>query len=342
MSFLTRRLALVSVCLMFQICAMRLHSQGAPNGPAALTSPRTRQNPLDTSRDESPKLDQPAAIQDPMATVSQPASGLPHRPPSIMAMRGANPVAGTSAATAAATNPLNIPYLGGAVFAKATTYAIWWGNPGDFASDERDGIDDILRYGFEGSTYLALANQYLFGQRAQTRFGGNLFDSSAPPTQDPPISEIVTEIYNVLSDNGRKPDPTALYVVFTSNFPNEGYYCAFHSYGIGPDGTAIHLIYVPNANNMPACWVQPPELSCNHHSNGLQAAANSVAHELMESITDPNEDAWISLPTDTEIGDPCNFTYKRCVTLANETVWQLQMIWSNRVSACVQGAGDSE
>lgn len=96
---------------------------------------------------------------------------------------------------------------------------------------------------------------------------------------------------------------------------------------------------MPNSSDEPLCWVQPPELSCNQHSNGLQAAANSTAHELVESITDPNIDAWIDLPTQNEIGDQCNFVYKRCVTLADETVWQLQMIWSNKVSACVQGAG---
>jgi hypothetical protein len=288
----------------------------------------------------SQQATQSANTQNSAAADGQAASRIPNHHAEIMPMRGAKQSSAVNAAPAAASNPLNIPYLGGAVFANATTYAVWWGNPGDFAADERDGIDDILRYGFEGSPYLALADQYLFGRKAKTHFGGNLFDSSAPPTQDPPTSEIVTEVYNVLVDNGQKPDPSALYMVFTSNFPPQNNYCAFHDVGTGPDGTAIHVIFVPNAQNVSPCWVQPPELSCNHHSNGLQAAANSVAHELMESITDPNLDAWTT--TDgNEIGDPCNFTYKRCITLADESVWQLQMIWSNKVSACVQGAGGS-
>ncbi len=308
----------------------------------ALTGAWSQQDPQSAQNTQSEEDRLPTTSRAPAEPHSQPASSSLHRPAGIMPMRGAKQSSAVSAASSAASNPLNIPYLGGAVFANATTYALWWGNPGDFASDEREGIDDILRYGFEGSPYLALADQYLFGRKAKTHFGGNLFDTSAPPAQDPPTSEIVTEVFNVLSDNGQKPDPSALYMVFTSNFPPQNDYCAFHDLGTGPDGTTIHIIFVPNSQNMSVCWVQPPELSCNHHSNGLQAAANSVAHELMESITDPNIDAWVSLPTENEIGDPCNFVYKRCVTLANETVWQLQMIWSNKVSACVQGAGNSE
>lgn len=88
----------------------------------------------------------------------------------VQYMRGAGP-----AGPAAAANPQNIPYLGGAVLPNTTTYAIWWGKPSDFPSDAPEGLDDFLE-GLGGSPYLGLANEYLFGQEAHTRFGGNLFD----------------------------------------------------------------------------------------------------------------------------------------------------------------------
>jgi len=254
-------------------------------------------------------------------------------------MRGAGSAA-APAATAAA-NPPAIPYNGGAVFPHPTVYAIWWGSPADFPSDTQDGIDDFFHI-LNGTPYLALANQYLFGKNANVHFGGNFFDVSPPPTADPPTSEIVTEVYNVLTARGAKPDPTAIYMVYPSNFPNENYYCAFHDYGPAPGGINIHVMYIPNSQNQPLCWVQPPELSCNARSNGLQAAANATAHELMESITDPNFDAWINYTTGNEIGDPCNFTYKRCVNLGDGSKWQLQEIWSNKAGACVQGAGPGD
>ena len=262
----------------------------------------------------------------------QAASSIQHRS-GIHYMHGAGP--------AAATNPQNMEYHGGAVFPHPKVYAFWWGNPSDFPSDTQDGIDDFFHI-LDGTPYLALANQYLFGKSANVKFGGNFYDYSAPPTQDPPTTEIVTEVYNVLTANGLKPDPTALYAVYTSNFPNENYYCAFHDHGPASDGTDIHIMYIPNSQNQSLCWVQPPELSCNARSNGLQAGANSTAHELMESITDPNNDAWWNVEFNDEIGDPCNFTYKRCVNLNDGSKWQIQEIWSNKVSACVQGAGSGD
>ena len=296
-------------------------------GALAAASAWSQQNP------QSGPDHQSAGIQTPAASGGQVASSSQHRP-GIHYQRGAGP--------AAATNPLNIPYLGGAVFAHPKVYAFWWGNPADFPPDTHDGINDFFHI-VNGTPYLALANQYLFGKSASVKFGGNFYDYSAPPTQDPSTTQIVDEIYNVLTAQGVKPDPTALYAVYPSNFPNENYYCAFHDIGTAPDGTAIHVMYMPNSENQPLCWVQPPELSCNSKSNGLQAAANSTAHELMETITDPNIDAWVNIPAGyNEVGDPCNFTYKRCVNLSDGSKWQLQEIWSNKVSACVQGAGSGD
>jgi hypothetical protein len=252
----------------------------------------------------------------------------------IMTMRGAAPSA------AGPNNPANMTYHGGPVFPHPTVYAMWWGNPADFPPDTHDGINHWFRV-LNDTAYLALANQYLFGKEASVQFGGNLYDYSAPPTQDVPSTDIVAEVASVLKANGMKIDPKALYTVFTSNFPNEQYYCAYHDYVPAPDGTMVHVLYIPNANNEAGCWVQPPELSCNTRSNGLQAAANATAHELMESMTDPdsNGDGWANLTLGIEIGDPCNFTYKRCVYLNDDSKWQLQMIWSNKAGACKQGSG---
>jgi hypothetical protein len=242
-------------------------------------------------------------------------------------MRGAGP--------AAPTKPGNIPYHGGAVFAHPTVYALWWGNPSDFPPDTHDGMNHWFGV-LDGSEYINLANQYLFGQQASIQFGGNLYDSSAPPTQDVPYTEIVDEVSGVLQANGMKADPNAIYAVYTSNFPNENYYCAYHVWNAVADGTMVHVMYIPNSNNQPGCWVQPPELSCNSLSNGLQAGANSTAHELMESMTDPNFDAWTDPLIGNEIGDPCNFAYKHCVHLSDGSNWQLQEIWSDRIGACAQ------
>jgi len=277
-----------------------------------------------------------------MAVVAQSGPNGLHNPAGIMWMRGAAPPGATSIGPFTAISINNVPYNGGAVFPHPNVYAFWWGNSSDFPSDTRDGIDDFFHI-VNGTAYIDLLNQYLFGQSPYVRFAGNVFDRSAPPTQDAPTSEVVLEVYNVLLASGLRPDPTAIYAVYTSDFPNENYYCAWHDVGTAPDGTLIHVMFVPNSQNQPLCWVQPPELSCNTHSNGLQAAMNSTAHELFETITDPNTNAWVNLSPSNpynEIGDPCNFVYRHCVGLSDGTKWQLQMMWSDKAQACKQTAGE--
>jgi hypothetical protein len=245
----------------------------------------------------------------------QAARGNQHQPHvAIHRMGGAS-----TAATSPVAGPANIPYNGGAVLPSSTTYAIWWGKRSDFPADAVEGIDDFLS-DLDGSDYLHIADQYFFGQKAHTRFGGNFFDvSSNPPTQDPPTVDLVAEIYKVLVSNGQKPDPTAVYMLYTSNFPNENYYCAFHDYDPAPDGTIIHLAYLPTptinllANDQMGCPIDfDPLIKPNPYSDSTRGLADSTAHEFMETITDPNVDAWVD-PNFTEIGDLCNYVFQTWV-----------------------------
>ena len=269
-----------------------------------------------------------------------PGAGSSRRMGGIVPMRRSYPRGAMSAPSVNAANPLNIPYNGGSVLPNTTTYAFWWGTPSDFPSDAREGIHEFLE-DLEGSSYLDIANQYMFGPDTQTHFGGDIFDYSTPPIEDPPTPPIVAEIYNVLSAKGQKPDPSALYLVFTSNFPNENYYCAFHDYGFAPDGTVIHLTYVPNySSTLSRCGTfVDPLFTPNNLSETTRAMASITAHEIMESITDPQFDAWEGPPPIyDEIGDPCEFVYQSWVPLANSR-WKIQEIWSNQAGGCVQGAG---
>jgi uncharacterized membrane protein len=253
-------------------------------------------------------------------------------------MRGASPAAAPPAAT-----PLSIVYNGGVVLSNPTTYAIWWGKPSDFPSDAREAMDTFLE-DLEGSHYIRIADQYMFGARAHTRFGGNLFDSSAPPAEPlalnaQGIDVITPEVLKVLQDNGLKLDPTAIYMLFTSNFPTDAAtqsYCAFHANTFSPDGTLFFLAYMPNpASALSDCGSGDPLVTPNNYSAATRAMADSTAHEFMETITDPNGDAWINADG-SEIGDLCVFLYQTWVPLTDSR-WKIQEMWSNQASGCVQG-----
>jgi uncharacterized membrane protein len=272
----------------------------------------------------------------------QTASGIRPQRPRLQYMRGAHSAA--PAAAAPVQGPPNMVYNGGAVLPNSVTYAIWWGKPSDFPPDARDGIDDFLE-DLDGSDYLRIADQYLFGQKAHTRFGGNFFDSSAP-TSTPVDAQgndlIYPEVFKVLDENGLKPDPTAVYFVFTSNYPAQAAasgFCAFHTNDTSPDGTVIHLAYVPNSTSVPSfCGTDfDPLFKPNIHSEGTRAIVSDTAHEFMETITDPNIDAWYNLTTG-EIGDPCAYIFQTWVPL-RDSRWKIQEIWSNQANGCVPGAG---
>jgi hypothetical protein len=219
---------------------------------------------------------------------------------------------------------------GGEILSASNTYAIWWGAPSLFPSDAVSGIESELR-GFNGSAYLALVNQYMRGTSASSTFMRSFQDTTAPPGHGPSTSTIVGEACAVIVANGLKPDPNALYAVFTSNFPHVNY-CAWHDHGTC-NGVDIQVAYLPNLSGVKGC--DPGDLyHCNGYSQGTRALADALAHEYLETITDADLNAWYD-KNGFEIADKCNFQFGSCVTFTTGA-WQLQKQWSNAAASCVQ------
>jgi hypothetical protein len=252
---------------------------------------------------------------------------------------------GTSTAGAAPTNnPPNMVYHGGTVLPNTTVYAIWWGNPSDFLVDEVEAIGNFYE-NLDGSNFLHIADQYMLGDTAHTRFGGNLFDSSQPTSK--PVShlkDVGLEIQNVIRKYGITPNPSDIFMVFTSNYPAEMFAagaCEFHGwYSATPTSPILWTFaYSPNTASVPnSCGSNfDPLFSPNHYSEGTRGIVSGSAHEFMETITDPGPNSWYN--TDGyEIGDLCEYVYSTAVPL-NGIRWKIQEIWSNQASGCVQGAG---
>jgi hypothetical protein len=221
---------------------------------------------------------------------------------------------------------------GGKILNQSNTYAIWWGPSSGFPSDALTGIQKLLD-GFGGSTYLAIANQYMRGGTAASKFVASYFDPSAPPGHSPSTAMIVNEVSKVLAANNLTPDPSAVYLVYTSNFPHANF-CAWHSAGtIG--STTVQVGYMPNTTGVAGC--DPGNLyNANTYSEGTRSLADSTAHEFMEATTDPVPLTGWADKNGQEIGDKCNFVYSAAVTLSNRSTWQLQEEWSNSAGGCVQ------
>jgi hypothetical protein len=219
---------------------------------------------------------------------------------------------------------------GGKILSASRTYAIFWGNAAQFPSDARAGLPSLLQ-GFNGSSYLGIAGQYMRGAAISSAFVQSMSDSSAPPKHSPSTATIVNEACRAIAANGLTPDASALYAVFTSNFPHVNF-CAWHDHGTC-NGVDIQVAYMPNLAGIAGC--DPGNLfSCNSYSQGTRALADAMAHEFMETVTDADLSAWYD-QQGQEIGDKCNFTFSSCVSLSTGS-WQLQEEWSNSAGGCVQ------
>jgi hypothetical protein len=225
----------------------------------------------------------------------------------------------------------NLVDHGGRVLPSSNTYAIWWGTQSAFPSDARAGLDSLFE-GLNGTSFLNIAQQYMRGASMTTSFHTNWTDTTTPPRRSPSTSTIVNEACKAITANGATPDPTAVYFVYTSNFPGRANFCAWHSDGTC-NGQTIQVAYMPNTTGMAGC--DPGDLyACNSYSQGTRSLANVSSHEYMESLTDADINAWYD-SSGSEIGDKCAWQFQSCVATSTGS-WQLQEEWSNATSGCVQ------
>jgi serine protease len=225
----------------------------------------------------------------------------------------------------------NLVDHGGQITPASDTYAVFWGPTSAWSSDVFSGIASLFS-GFGGSNYLGIAQQYMRGAAIGSTYDGAKFDSSAPPK----TVNAATLGAEVVKEYGSL-DPNGIYFVYTSNFPNGGNYCAWHSFTT-ENGQNVAVAYMPNPTGVAGC--QTGNTFNLSQSATLSALANVTAHEFMEAVTDtwPGSGtyAWID-GSGSEIGDKCAWQFSSPVTLSNKTTWQLQEEWSNAITGCAQG-----
>jgi hypothetical protein len=231
----------------------------------------------------------------------------------------------------------NMSYYGGPVLHNAKTYAIFWGSSwGSNAAGQAD-MENLL-LGFEGSRYVSIANEYYDSSPliATATYAGHYTDlSSTAGANGDSVSVIGSEVCRVTSYS---PDSNTVYMVYTDT-PQDptAKFCAWHAYGYC-NGHVAYFAYIPNLSGQADC---DPEDTQTGHSQQSAAAASVTAHELMETITDPQISAWYNGDDNAnagEIGDMCAWSfYSSPIVLSNGSQWKLQMEWSN--NAYTNGTG---
>jgi len=183
------------------------------------------------------------------------------------------------------------------------------------------------------------------GATAHTHFGGNFYiNKVAPPAQYVSNRQLDEAISDALGPffSARTPDPSGIYFLFASTYPVSAPFCAFHGDLTSTKlGLTIPIAYIPNTTDVEFCNPTDvdPFFEPNSYSQGTQAMTNMVAHEFMETITDPSTPAAWYDSAGYEIGDKCAWLFQSAVPLTDGSQRRIQAEWSNQVSGCDQGAG---
>ncbi|HSM84543.1 MAG TPA: hypothetical protein VLT16_00270 [Candidatus Limnocylindrales bacterium] len=258
-------------------------------------------------------------------------------------------------------------YHGGPVMTAnpINTYIIWYGNWNAAGSDTpyTQALIEHFLSTFGGTQLMLVNTGYSDATGAvsgNVAFGGSITNTSTKNLNNIAIKKVVT---NALSSGALPTDANAVYFVLTSSDVNEtsGFcssYCGWHDHAT-INGADIKYAFVGNPDRCASsCEIQTT--GPNSPAVGVGGAdgmANVMTHELSESVTDPDLDAWFDTSSGDENADLCNYNFGihnlcgtggLCTAAGNYTAadynqtfgnnnWMLQMLWENTTpGACVQ------
>lgn len=214
----------------------------------------------------------------------------------------------------AVTTGNGINYNGGPVLAGPHhVYFIWYGN---WSGDTATAILPDLIAGLNGSNYLNTDTTY--GDNSNNvdndlSLVGQFFDTGSQGTALG-TTGVVNSLTAALNANKLPVDANGIYLVLTAPNITEGQfcqqYCGYHKHAT-INNTDIKFGFIGNpATQCPAtgnvrCSIQSLTPNANE---GADAMASVISHELNETITDPDLNAWFD-GSGNEVGDLCNFRF---------------------------------
>ena len=212
-----------------------------------------------------------------------------------------------------------ISYHGGPVlYNGVNVYLIWYGS---WSGNSATNILPTVVSGLSQSAYYNINTTYYDGANRKVpnlvTLGQQAYDPGSQGTSNLSDGAINAIVAKALSSNALPTDPNGLYFVLTSaDVTKSGFltqYCGWHTNGT-INGVDIKYSFVGNPGSNAACSVQT---SVSPNSNvGADAMASIMAHELEETATDPDLNAWWD-SRGYENADKCAWTFGNTYTVAN-------------------------
>lgn len=222
----------------------------------------------------------------------------------------------------AASNP-DMTYHGGPILPSVSVTAIFWGSSWpNYTGDEITGMDQWYM-GVGGTSYAATVDEYTdsLGQQVSSSitYNGHVVDGSSVP-KHLSTSAVLGEVCKVIT----KPVANAYYPVYVDKARGRANYCAYHSWG-SCQATPVEFGFFFKPDGDAGC---NPGSTVGGQSEGLAADANVSGHELSETRSDPNGNAWYD-SSGAENGDKCAWTFGGPYVLFGSQEWKIQGNWSN-------------
>jgi hypothetical protein len=257
--------------------------------------------------------------------------------------------------------PTDLSYLGGPVVTSLVSHPIYldasgslpistWGDPGRFLHD------------LGKSEFIHLVDGYVGATRNNRYTVAPAVRSMAPSGKLLVDSDIIGLVHAVASSTGEtgygheyhvflapgvdECFDTTYSVCYSPDLPASFYFCAYHGSIDFPD--IGHVLYsVEPYQNVNGCQVLPGT------PNGIlvDSTNNVLSHELFETITDPDGDAWRNLTSNSlygsENGDTCSFIlftateggFDPSIWYSEDHAYATQPELSNALHACAIAPG---
>jgi len=225
-------------------------------------------------------------------------------------------------------------YHGGPVAPSLNVTIVYWG-PSWISTNEIVHTMPYFIAGLNGSNYYKTNDQYtgtggVVPGVSKLVYSGDVIDNSAVPTDvSLGSSDYVSKVCGVVQTLRSVATITTHIAVMVSQKRGSASFCAWHTYvtcsGISHTITASFYF---NATG---------DAGCSLYSNASQTIANLVAHELSETYTDPEENAWYDASGE-EAMDKCAWDIPaNGYVLSNGETWYVQKVWSNTAYNANQG-----
>ena len=223
-----------------------------------------------------------------------------------------NPVDGAVTSGSTGQQTPTITFHSGPVMSTPNVYLIWYGNWAQAnSSDTAAGKALVTNFlaGLSGSAHFKINTTYNNVPSGSFIVAGSYNDAYSQGTRlsDSKVQAVVNA---AIAPTKLPKDTNGIYFVLTSSDVSEssGFctrYCGWHTYST-IQGANIKYSFVGNANRcLSACAAQT--ISPNTNA-GVDGMISVLTHELEETVTDPNLNAWYDA-NGAENGDKCAWTF---------------------------------